>query len=178
MNKILIIEDDPVVSRIYSARLEKEGYVVEVCSDGQAGFYRIHEFGPDIILLDLMLPNINGVEILKRIRSQKEFQNLPIIVFTNAYVQNMIQEALAAGASHVFNKSMLTPRQVIDAIQALGDDGRVSNPKSIPGFMSDDRRTSIEQHRREHPQPVALHASRSVDDSSFLKNVHEDGIAA
>ncbi len=119
MKKILIIEDDPIVAHIYRNRLEKEGYTVEVSNDGQSGFHRIHEFHPDAILLDLMLPKINGVEILKKIRAQTQFARVPVIVFTNAYVPNMIQEAVAAGASHVCNKATLTPRQIIDLVHQL-----------------------------------------------------------
>ncbi len=117
MNKLLIIEDDPIIAHIYQSRLEKEGYEVEVSADGQSGFYRIHEFRPDAVLLDLMLPKLNGVDILKKIRAQAQFQRMPIIVFTNAYVPNMIQESFSAGATQVFNKATLTPRQIIDALQ-------------------------------------------------------------
>ena len=117
MKKIIIIEDDPIVSRIYQNRLEKEGCEVEIATDGQSGFYRIHEARPDAVLLDLMLPKMNGVDLLKKIRAQAPFQKTPILVFTNAYVPNMIQEAFQAGATQVFNKATLTPRQVIDALQ-------------------------------------------------------------
>jgi DNA-binding response OmpR family regulator len=126
MKKVLIIEDDPVVAHIYRTRLEKEDYTVETCADGQAGFYRIHEFHPDGVILDLMLPKMNGIDILKKIRAQSQFNRIPIIVFTNAYVPNMIQEAFSAGASHVFNKATLTPRQILDSLHALVAGG--SNP--------------------------------------------------
>ena len=116
MKKILIIEDDAVVAHIYKSRLEKEGFVIEIAADGQTGFYRIHEFKPDAVLLDLMLPKMNGVDILKKIRAQKQYQRLPIIVFTNAYVTNMIQDATQAGATNVFNKASLTPRQITEAL--------------------------------------------------------------
>ena len=99
MKKILIIEDDSIVAHIYRSRLEKEGYAVEVATDGQTGYYRIHDLRPDGILLDLMLPKMNGVEILKKIRAQAQFQKIPVVVFTNAYVTNMIQESFTAGAS-------------------------------------------------------------------------------
>ncbi len=119
MKKVLIIEDDPVVAHIYRTRLEREDYTVETCADGQAGFYRVHEFRPDGVLLDMMLPKMNGIDILKKIRAQAQFQRVPVIVFTNGYVPNMIQEALAAGASQVFNKATLTPRQILDSLHAL-----------------------------------------------------------
>jgi DNA-binding response OmpR family regulator len=117
MKKILIIEDDPIVGHIYQTRLEKEGYEVETAPDGQSGFYRIHEFRPDAVLLDLMLPKMNGVDILKKIRAQSQFAQTPVIVFTNAYVPNMIHESFTAGATQVFNKATLTPRQIIEALQ-------------------------------------------------------------
>src|SRR5690349_19532554 len=138
MKKVLIIEDDPVVAHIYRTRLEKEDYTVETCADGQSGFYRIHEFHPDGVLLDLMLPKMNGIDILKKIRAQSQFNRIPIIVFTNAYVPNMIQEAFSAGASHVFNKATLTPRQILDSLHALVAGG--SNPgiaaPQVPGVIS------------------------------------------
>jgi CheY-like chemotaxis protein len=105
MKKVLIIEDDPIVAHIYRTRLEKESYAVETCSDGQTGFYRIHEFQPDGVLLDLMLPKMNGIDILKKIRAQGHFAQVPNVVFTNAYVPNMKQEAFSAGATQVFNKA-------------------------------------------------------------------------
>ncbi|HWN96309.1 MAG TPA: response regulator [Methylomirabilota bacterium] len=119
MKKILIIEDDPIVSHIYRSRLEKEGFEVDVSADGQAGYYRLYEFKPDALLLDLMLPKLNGIDLLKKIRAVREFEKMPVIVFTNAYVANMINEALTGGASAVYNKSTVTPRQIIDAVNSL-----------------------------------------------------------
>jgi len=118
MMKILIIEDDPIIASIYRSRLDKEGFEVEIASDGQAGFYRILEGHPNVLLLDLMLPKMDGLQILRKIRAQKAFEKLPVIVFTNAYVPNMIQEANTAGANMVFNKAALTPRQIVDAINS------------------------------------------------------------
>src|SRR4029078_13212013 len=106
----------PLCPQCNKPRLEKEEYQVEVAADGQSGFYRIHEFEPDAVLLDLMLPKMNGVEILKKTRAQSKFGKIPIIVFTNAYVANMINESFVAGATMVFNKATLTPRQIIDSL--------------------------------------------------------------
>lgn len=116
MKKVLIIEDDPIVAHIYKTRLERESYEVEVATDGQDGVKQMNECSPDAVMLDLMLPRMNGVDVLKKIRSRSEFQNTPVIVFTNAYVPTMINEAYQAGATQVFNKATLTPRQIIDAL--------------------------------------------------------------
>jgi DNA-binding response OmpR family regulator/HPt (histidine-containing phosphotransfer) domain-containing protein len=132
MKKLLIIEDDPIVAHIYKTRLEKENYQVEVAPDGQSGFYRIYEYLPDAVVLDLMLPKMNGIEILKKIRAQAQFNKTPIIVFTNAYVPNMIQEAFQAGATLVFNKATLTPRQILDALNNTIFNSEAKMPEGSP----------------------------------------------
>ena len=116
MKKILIVEDDQIVSSVYKNLLESRGFAVEIANDGQSGYYKMTEVQPDAVLLDIMLPKMNGVEILKKIRAQRSFQNVPILVFTNAYVPNMVETALQAGANFVFSKSTLTPQQLIDAL--------------------------------------------------------------
>jgi len=119
MKKILIIEDDPIVGHIYKNRLEKEGYQVEVSADGQVGYYRIYDLKPDALLLDLMLPKMNGVDLLKKIRAVREFEKMPVVVFTNAYVAHMIHEAFIGGATAVYNKSSVTPRHIIDVLTSI-----------------------------------------------------------
>jgi DNA-binding response OmpR family regulator/HPt (histidine-containing phosphotransfer) domain-containing protein len=116
VKKLLIIEDDPIIANIYRNLFEKENYQVEVAADGQSGFYKIHEIHPDVVLLDLMLPVINGIEILKKIRAQRTFLKLPVVVFTNAFLPDMVQEAMKAGARHVYNKATLAPRDICQAV--------------------------------------------------------------
>jgi DNA-binding response OmpR family regulator len=164
MKKILIIEDDPIVAHIYRTRLEKEGYSVETCDDGQAGFYRIHEFHPDGVLLDLMLPKMNGVDILKKIRAQSQFAQVPVIVFTNAYVPNMIQEAFSAGASQVFNKATLTPRQILDSLHLLlNNTGGQSSGPVIPMPVKPSGDTSFARK----PEPPAKTPPARFTEPSF-----------
>lgn len=117
MKKILIIEDDPLVANLYRSKLEKEGYQVEIALDGQSGFYRIHEMKPEAILLDLMLPQISGLDILKKIRAQKQFERLPVLVFSNAFMANVVHDAISAGATHVFNKATTSPSQIVEAMR-------------------------------------------------------------
>ncbi len=171
MKKILIIEDDPIVAHIYQTRLEKESYEVEIAPDGQSGFYRIHEFRPDAVLLDLMLPKMNGVEILKKIRAQVQFQKTPIIVFTNAYVPNMIHESFQAGATQVFNKATLTPRQIIDALHTamlfagITANGNGSpNTDGTPTILAVQSPTELTPNRIDSPSNFAespFHTGRS-----------------
>jgi len=164
MKKILIIEDDPIVAHIYRTRLEKEGYEVEIAPDGQSGFYRIHEFRPDAVLLDLMLPKMNGVDILKKIRAQGQFSKTPILVFTNAYVPNMIHESFGAGATHVFNKATLTPRQILEALHnaiypsaasLAGTQAPGSTPQAAPPDAGGQSHPAVGEHPFHPPGSVS-----------------------
>jgi DNA-binding response OmpR family regulator/HPt (histidine-containing phosphotransfer) domain-containing protein len=113
--KILIVEDDAIIASIYHNKLENAGFEVEVAPDGQTGFYRIHEARPHAVLLDLMLPHMNGLDILKKIRAQKRFEKMPVFVFTNEYLSEFAAEAAQVGATQVFNKASTTPQQIIEA---------------------------------------------------------------
>ena len=86
MKKILIIEDDAIVANVYSNKLAVEGYKTEVAPDGESGLKVMRVFQPNLIILDLMLPNISGVEVIKEIRSEPQFSKIPIIVFSNTYL--------------------------------------------------------------------------------------------
>jgi len=146
MKKVLLIEDDPVVAHVYRSSLEKLHYNTETCADGQSGLQRAQEYRPDAILLDLMLPKMNGIDLLKQIRNQQEFGALPVIVLTNAYIPNMIQEAFAARASQVFNKATITPQHILDALDQLLNGGKaLMTPIPVmatPPPMPRDRRAS------------------------------------
>src|SRR4051812_302420 len=109
LKRIVIIEDDPVVSTLYKTRLERDGYSVTLAEDGQEGFYKVYETKPDAVILDLMLPKMNGLQVLKNFRAQKQFQELPVIVFTNEFAKDITLEARNAGATEVFEKAKTTP---------------------------------------------------------------------
>lgn len=115
MKKILIVEDDAITAKIYRSTLEKAGFQIDVAANGQAALDRLNEFAPDGLLADLMMPGIGGIELLKRIRAIPQFQKLPVICYTNAFVSKLVDEAKAAGAAHVFNKSTLTPTMLVEA---------------------------------------------------------------
>jgi len=117
MKKILIIEDDQIVANIYRNKFATEGYEVEVALDGLLGLELVRRFRPDAVILDLMLPKMSGVEVMKTLRLEDDFQKLPFIVFSNTYLGNMVQEAWKAGATKCLSKSTCTPKQIIDVIR-------------------------------------------------------------
>lgn len=118
MKKILIIEDDKIVATVYRNLLNNRGFEAHVAPDGVSGLAALHQLRPDAILLDLMLPQTNGVDLLLKIRAMEEFHRVPVLVFTNAYIPNMVEVAKNSGANFVFSKSTLTSRQLLEALAA------------------------------------------------------------
>jgi CheY-like chemotaxis protein/HPt (histidine-containing phosphotransfer) domain-containing protein len=118
MKKVLIIEDDQIVATIYRNKLSAEGFQVEVAHTGEAGLELIRTFLPDAVILDLVLPQISGVELMRTVRAESQFQNLPLIVFSNTYLTTLVQEAWKAGATKCLSKANCTPKQVIEALRS------------------------------------------------------------
>lgn len=117
MHKILIVEDDAVTAHLYRNHLENAGYEVQVAVDGQMAIDQIDQIVPDGLLVDLMMPRVNGIEVVKRVRAMPQYANIPIIAYTNAFIPKMVQDATAAGASRVFDKASVTPAMLIEAFK-------------------------------------------------------------
>lgn len=124
MNKILIIEDDQLVAEIYRNKFQSEGFDTELAIDGQAGLEMVLKFRPDAIILDLMLPKLNGVEVIKALRSDPQFKALPIIVFSNSYLSDLVQGAWRAGATSCLIKTTCPPSQLIEVVKKALDRAR------------------------------------------------------
>ncbi|HEY1171997.1 MAG TPA: response regulator [Verrucomicrobiae bacterium] len=123
MKKILMVEDDQVVSTIYRSKLSSEGFEVVVAADGEEGFKQAGTFKPDVIVLDLGLPKLDGIEVIKQLRAEPANRKLPIIVLTNAYLANRVKDAWAAGATRCVTKSECTPRVLVDIIRKVAEEG-------------------------------------------------------
>lgn len=117
MNKILIIEDDQLVANIYRNRFAVEGFTVEIANSGEAGLELIKKFVPDALIIDLVLPKMSGLEVMKQLRSQPAFEKLPIIVFSNTYLSTMVQDAWKAGATKCLSKANCAPKEVVEAVR-------------------------------------------------------------
>lgn len=122
MIKLLVIEDDKLIGRVYTCRFELERFTVKLVEDGEAGIAAIPQFKPDAVLLDLMLPKVSGFEILKRIRAESTTKDLPVIVFSNAYLSSVEKDAMELGATHCLHKGSTTPKQIVHAINKVFED--------------------------------------------------------
>jgi CheY-like chemotaxis protein len=118
MTKVLIIEDNVTVTNLYRNLLRAAGFAVEAASDGAKGLAAVSSFRPDVVLLDLMLPAVDGMAILRTLRADPEWAALPIVVFSNSYSGERLNEVWEAGATQVLAKASSTPKQVVDAVRA------------------------------------------------------------
>lgn len=119
MKRILITEDDPLMAVIYRDTFEREGFSAEIAPDGNIALERLKGNPPDLVLLDLMMPGLNGVEVLKHIRAQESTRGLPVIVMSNAFAGPLGQQAAMAGATRIFAKNAFGPRRVVKEVREL-----------------------------------------------------------
>jgi CheY-like chemotaxis protein len=141
MKRILIIEDDRFIADVYQAKLSAEGFLVDVASNGRSGLKQFDLNQPDLVLVDLMLPEINGVDVIRSTRARAGNREIPIIVFSNAYLGGMVQEAWEAGASQVLTKANCRPGQLV---QAVKDALHISSSVALPIDTAVEKQTEKE----------------------------------
>jgi len=113
---ILIIEDDEFLLSLAVTKLQKAGYNVESAKDGEDGIKKLAETKPDLLILDLMLPHIDGFEILKQIKSDTKFAGMRIVVFSNLGSDEDISKATKLGANDYMVKSSFTLDELVAKI--------------------------------------------------------------
>jgi DNA-binding response OmpR family regulator len=116
MAKIAIIEDDQAISQMYRIKFESEGFTVDTAENGKLGLELIENMRPDIILLDLMMPEMNGEEMLIQLRKQP-WGNIPVIILTNVGEQEIPDVARQLGVNKFILKADMTPKQVVDLVK-------------------------------------------------------------
>ena len=117
MTKIAIIEDDQAICQMYRFKFEGEGYSVETADNGKLGLELAEKMQPDVILLDLMMPEMSGNEMLKRLRATDWGKDIKVIILTNMGEQEIPPEVKSLGVSGIVLKSDMTPRQVAELVK-------------------------------------------------------------
>ena len=116
--KIAIIEDDQAISQMYLFKFEAEGYIVETAGNGKLGLELAEHMKPDIILLDLMMPEMNGDEMLEKLRATDWGKGIKVVVLTNKGEQEIPEKVKQLGVEAVILKADMTPRQVAELVKA------------------------------------------------------------
>ncbi len=117
MEKILIIEDDKFLRELIAQKLIKEGYDISEAIDGEEGVKKIKEEKPDLILLDLILPGIDGFEVLSKVREDPDMVKIPVIILSNLGQKEDVERGLKLGAVDYLIKAHFTPGEIIEKIK-------------------------------------------------------------
>ena len=114
---VLLVEDNDFIRNMYQLKLAKADFAVVEAIDGKMALDKITEHKPDLILLDLMMPNVGGIEVLKELKKTGVLPDMPVIVLTNIMDPQTIAEAKELGARDYIVKTDLTPSQVVEKLQ-------------------------------------------------------------
>ena len=116
--RILIVDDEPHIRRLLATRLQTEGYDVEEACDGEDGLLMLPDFDPDLVILDLMMPGANGLEVLSRIRADPERSAVPVIILTGKGQDGDRDLAMAGGAADFVTKPF-SPMKLLARIREI-----------------------------------------------------------
>jgi CheY-like chemotaxis protein len=119
MAKILIVEDDPLVSRMYQTVFKFEGFEVEMARNGIEGIEKLKKYNPNLILLDIMMPKMSGIDVLHELKANKSTKDIPVIVLTNLSGMKDAETALSLGAVKFIVKSKNKPKQIVAQVNEI-----------------------------------------------------------
>lgn len=119
MRKVLLIEDDPFLVDIYTTKLKEAGFLSEIAIDGEQGLKKTKEFKPDLVLLDIVLPSIDGWEYLRKVKKDEKLNTLKIVVLSNLGQKEEVEKGIGLGVSRYLIKAHYTPSEVIREIKEI-----------------------------------------------------------
>ncbi|OIO46449.1 MAG: response regulator [Parcubacteria group bacterium CG1_02_37_51] len=111
--KILIMEDEDTLANMYKLKFEKSGYQVILADNGEAGLVLVKEEKPDLVLLDIIMPKIDGFVVLERMKQDQEIKNIPVFMLTNLGQAEDIEKGKDLGANGYYVKANLTPGELV-----------------------------------------------------------------
>ena len=112
----MIIEDEPMIAEMYKLRFSLDGYDVVLAKDGEEGLKAATKEKPDLILLDIIMPNVDGYEVLRKIRANKDTAQLLVCIVSNLEQIKEVKAGLSAGADYYFTKSKYTPGELLNLV--------------------------------------------------------------
>ncbi|MEK9135270.1 MAG: response regulator [Patescibacteria group bacterium] len=119
MKQILLVEDDPFLADIYSTKLKASGFNVEVAPNGDKCLSLVMEKKFDLVLLDIVLPQMDGWEILKKLKEMTKTKLLPVIILSNLSQKAEVEKGLKLGAVKYLIKAHYTPSEVVDEVKKV-----------------------------------------------------------
>jgi len=119
MSKILIVEDDALMARLYEKVFKFEGYAVDVALNGREGLEKVRAGEPTLVVLDIMMPEMNGLEVLDKLKADPETKSIPVVVLTNLAGSQDAEAALTKGAVKYIVKSEYEPKAIANMIKEV-----------------------------------------------------------
>ncbi len=119
--KILLIEDEQILVELYQMKFENEGLNLIVAMDGEDGLMMAKKEKPDLILLDIVLPGMNGYQVLDALKADKETKNIKVYILSNLGQKEEIDQGLEGGADGYLIKANITPSQLVDSVRKVLD---------------------------------------------------------
>ena len=119
MKKILIVEDDKFLRELIMQKVDKEGYEAIGAMDGEEGLKMAGEIQPALILLDLILPTMDGFEVLRKLKEQETTKNIPVIILSNLGEKEDIDKGIQLGAQDYMIKAHFTPGEITEKIKSI-----------------------------------------------------------
>ena len=120
MAKILLVDDDALLVRMYQKKLENDGYTVTTADDGDVALTKVAQVKPDLILLDIMMPKVNGLQVLTKLKENKETSNIPVILLTNVGASDEdVNRGLELGAVAYLVKAGNRPVAIVQKIKEI-----------------------------------------------------------
>jgi len=178
--KILIVEDDSVLREVLAEKLTQHGYDTSVAEDGEVGMIKIQNEKPDLILLDILMPKKNGMEVLEELHVDDDLKNIPVIVISNSGQPVEVQRARELGAREFLIKAVFDPKEVLEKVQ------KILKQEGGPSLLDDDNKEDFveidEQSESNIPSaennPVSKDGTKGsqrkiliVEDDKFLREL-------
>lgn len=117
MKRILLVEDDPFLVDIYTTKLKESGFLVDVATDGEIALKMAKKKKADLLILDIVLPKVDGWEILRNIKDDKKLKDLKVIILSNLGQKDEVEKGLELGAIKYLIKAHFTPTEVVEEIK-------------------------------------------------------------
>ena len=174
--RILIVEDDNVLRDVLGEKLEKNGYLVEKAQDGLVAMEKIHANKPDAVLLDILMPHMNGIEVLEELHKDQLFQGIPVVIISNSGQPVEIERARELGAREFLIKAVFDPNEVLEKVRkVMEDDGTAPQgewgvrTQNITGAGAIANVEAISPEKEDNPQKEVF--VLVVEDDKFLREL-------
>ncbi len=162
MTSILFIDDDQFVTALYKGKLQSEGFVVETAHTGTEALTKLDRTSPDLIILDLNIPDFNGVEILQLVRSTQHLQHTPVIIFSNGYIQKLVEAVKEMGVNKILTKAQCPPGKLLSEVKEILGEAE-QKPASLAAVA-----TASPQNFTTEDLPALLDSFHSLQDTTGL----------